>query len=237
MVQVIHKDPRVGASSKTRDALFGCGKPPEIIEPLRIEVWINVLEPSPLKVHPGSQPSKIVECGHGESLACRRMNLAAEAKVVIPPNRRPRQGRQELHGLFHSFASIEHVAEHDERSDSPRLQLVNGGGKRLDRLMNVSEKSETHDPLLRRAAAHSRVEGASFLTRRYPAKPCAMRPSCESKPRAGSKRGPLGTLVARYSADLRLRCSWIIAANRGWAANGKLCLSPRCARLQPDGAR
>ena len=111
-------------------------------------MWIDVLESMSFQLHPRPQSGKVVECGRGESRACRRVDLSAKIEVVIAPNSDPRQRCQECHRFVDPLTMIEHVTEHDERFDPTGFQLTYGSCKRLDSLVNVRQEPETHDSLL-----------------------------------------------------------------------------------------
>ena len=55
-MQVTDEYPRMGALAKARNALFRRAESPKIFEPLRIEVWIDMLEAAPFQLHPRTQP-------------------------------------------------------------------------------------------------------------------------------------------------------------------------------------
>src|SRR5262245_48504916 len=88
------------------------------------------------------------------------MDLAAETKVVVPPDPNTWQAGQELHCFVHALAIVEHVSQHDERVYLPGLQLSHGGSKWSHCFVNVGQKSESHTGISKKVTPRRRLHAA-----------------------------------------------------------------------------
>jgi len=135
----------MGAPSKTDDSFLLRRESPQVFHALGIEVGIDVLEMNPVHGPGGAQPGEIVHDRWGELLPNGRMNLSAQAKVVIAPySDGGRKVSQQCNRLFEAFSAIDDIAQDDEGVGVSRTQLPHRSRERLHLLVNVGQKSQAH---------------------------------------------------------------------------------------------